>query len=264
MRAHLEDLGGTVETNRRVDRLAELGGARAVIFDLTPKQILEITGTHFESRYRRALSRFRYGPGVFKIDWALDGPIPWRDPVCGRTATVHLGGSHEEIAHVENEVWNGRYPERPFILVAQQSLFDDSRAPAGKQTAWAYCHVPHGSRRDMTSVIESEIELRAPGFRDRILARHAFDTEALEDHNPNMIGGDIGGGANTLLQTVARPVLRYDPYSTPDPRLFIGSSSTPPGGGVHGMAGFNAARSVLANVFGKRPDLPPAHDQEEM
>ncbi len=254
LRTYLEEMGGEVVTGMPIRSLEELSAYRAVIFDLTPRQILEITGDHFPSRYRHGLEHYRYGPGIFKIDWALDGPIPWKNDLCNQSATVHLGGTFEEVARAESEVWNGQHPERPFILVAQQSMFDESRAPAGKHTGWAYCHVPHGSTRDMTGVIESTIERYAPGFRDTILATHTINTAQLEQHNPNMIGGDIGGGANTLLQFLARPVFRYDPYSTPDPRLFIGSSSTPPGGGVHGMAGWNAARRVLAKVFGITKD----------
>jgi phytoene dehydrogenase-like protein len=250
LRSYLEELGGEVVTGQKIRSLHELDQYRAVVFDLTPRQILEITGWHFAGHYRSGLQRYRYGPGIFKIDWALDGPIPWKNPLCLQSATVHIGGTFEQIASAEADVWNGKHPETPFILVAQQSLFDSSRAPEGKQTGWAYCHVPHGSTRDMTDVVESVIERYAPGFRDRILGTSAIDTARLEQHNPNMIGGDIGGGANTLFQFLARPVFRYDPYSTPDPRLFIGSSSTPPGGGVHGMAGWNAARRVLSKVFG--------------
>lgn len=249
LRIYLEEMGGEIVTDQPVRSLGELDGYRAVIFDLTPRQILAVTGSHFPSRYRKGLERYRYGPGIFKIDWALDGPIPWKNPLCLQSATVHLGGTFEQIAEAEQDAWNGRHPETPFMIVAQQSLFDESRAPEGKQTGWAYCHVPHGSTRDMTAVIESVIERYAPGFRDRILATHTLDTTRLEQHNPNMIGGDIGGGANTIIQFLARPVFRYDPYSTPDPRLFIGSSSTPPGGGVHGMAGWNAARRVLTKIF---------------
>lgn len=263
MRKLLESLGGTIETSREIRSLADVDEARAVIFDLTPRQILRITGDHFRGFYRRGLERYRYGPGIFKIDWALDGPIPWKNPICLESATVHLGGTFEDVAAAERDAWNGRHPETPFILVAQQSLFDPTRAPAGRQTGWAYCHVPHGSTRDMTSVIEETIERYAPGFRDRILARHTINTAQLQDHNPNMIGGDIGGGANTILQFLARPVFRYDPYSTPDPRLFVGSSSTPPGGGVHGMAGHHAALSVLRKVFQRKPRADHAAPQED-
>src|SRR5205807_6556478 len=196
-------------------------------------------------RYVRRLRRFRYGPGVFKIDWALDGPIPWRATECSRAATVHVGGTIEEIATHEAEIWRGRNSERPFVLLAQQTLFDPTRAPAGKQTAWAYCHVPAGSHDDMTERIEKQIDRFAPGFRDRILARHTFNAAQLEAYNPNLVGGDVGGGAYTLRQTVTRPFPKFNPYSTPNPRLFLGSSSTPPGGGVHGLCGYFAAQVAL-------------------
>ncbi|HEV2763027.1 MAG TPA: NAD(P)/FAD-dependent oxidoreductase, partial [Pyrinomonadaceae bacterium] len=248
----LKSLGGEIETDHPVNSLRDLPEARAVLFDLTPRQVVQIAGDELPARYRRKLSRFRYGPGVFKIDWTLDGPIPWKAKECARAATVHLGATIEEIARGEQEMWEGRHPERPFVLVAQQSLFDPTRAPEGKQTGWAYCHVPHGSEVDMTERVENQIERFAPGFRDLIRARHTYTTRQLEQHNPNMIGGDIGGGANDLRQFMARPLVKYDPYATANPRLFICSSSTPPGGGVHGMCGFHAARSALRRVFGVR------------
>jgi phytoene dehydrogenase-like protein len=189
---------------------------------------------------------------VFKIDWALDGPIPWRAPECARAATVHLGGTLEEIAASERAAWAGAVARRPIVLVAQQSQFDPTRAPAGSHTGWAYCHTPNGSTTDMTAAIEDQIEHAAPGFRARILARRVMNTADIERHDPNMIGGDVGGGANTLGQVLFRPVARLDPYATPNPALFICSSSTPPGGGVHGMCGYWAARSALSRVFGRR------------
>jgi phytoene dehydrogenase-like protein len=245
----LESLGGEIRTNHPVGSMADLPAARAVLFDLTPLQVLQIAGERLPAAYRRKLSRFRYGPGVFKIDWALDGPIPWMAAECGRAATVHLAGTIEEIARGEDEVWRGQHPERPFVLVAQQSLFDPARAPEGRQTGWAYCHVPHGSTVNMTERIEAQVERFAPGFRDRILARHTMNAVELERHNQNMIGGDIGGGANNLRQFLMRPVTRLDPYSTPNEAIYICSSSTPPGGGVHGMCGYHAARSALRRVF---------------
>jgi phytoene dehydrogenase-like protein len=245
----LESLGGEIRTNHPVGSMADLPAARAVLFDLTPRQVLQIAGERLPAAYRRKLSRFRYGPGVFKIDWALDGPIPWMAAECGRAATVHLAGTIEEIARGEDEVWRGQHPERPFVLVAQQSLFDPARAPEGRQTGWAYCHVPHGSTVNMTERIEAQVERFAPGFRDRILARHTMNAVELERHNQNMIGGDIGGGANNLRQFLMRPVTRLDPYSTPNEAIYICSSSTPPGGGVHGMCGYHAARSALRRVF---------------
>lgn len=247
--ACLKNLGGEIHTGRFVKSMNDLPNARAVLFDLTPRQIVSIAGEQLASGYRKRLSKYRYGPGVFKVDWALDGPIPWKAEECARAATVHLGGTMAEIAASESAMWNGQHHERPFVLVAQQSLFDETRAPEGKQTGWAYCHVPHGSSVDMTERIEAQLERFAPGFRDRILARHTTNSLEIERYNPNMIGGDIGGGSNDLRQFMARPLPRYDPYSTPNERLFICSSSTPPGGGVHGMCGYHAARSALRRVF---------------
>jgi phytoene dehydrogenase-like protein len=245
----LKSHGGEIRTAHPVRSLRDIPQSRAVLFDLTPRQVVEIAGDELPGGYQKRLSKFRYGPGVFKIDWALDGPIPWRAEGCRRAATVHLGPTIEKIAEAEAAVWRGVHPERPFVLIAQQSLFDETRAPEGKQTGWAYCHVPHGSDVDMTERIEAQIERFAPGFRDLIRARHTINSVQLEQHNPNMIGGDIGGGANDLRQFLARPIPRYDPYSTPNQRLYICSSSTPPGGGVHGMCGHWAARSALRRVF---------------
>jgi phytoene dehydrogenase-like protein len=247
--AHLRALGGEIRTSHPVASMREIPPSRAVIFDLTPKQIIAIAGDGLPARYVRRLQRFRYGPGVFKVDWALDGPIPWRAEECARASTVHVGGTFEEIAVHEDAIWRGRVTERPFILVAQQSLFDDTRAPAGKHTGWAYCHVPNGSTFDMTEIIERQIERFAPGFRDRILARHTINCAEYESYNANLVGGDIGGGANTLIQFLGRPVFSPNPYATPNPRLYIGSSSTPPGGGVHGMCGYWAARAALRRSF---------------
>jgi phytoene dehydrogenase-like protein len=210
-----------------------------------PGQVLQVAGDDLPRSYRARLARYRYGPGVFKIDWALDGPIPWRRAECRQSATVHVGETLEAIAAAEADVWHGRIPEHPFVLLAQPSLFDATRAPAGGHTAWAYCHVPNGSDVDMRGRIEAQIERFAPGFRDRILVRHGLAPCQLEARNPNLVGGDNNGGANTLLQVLARPVLRYDPYTTPNPRIFLCSSATPPGGGVHGMCGYGAARSAL-------------------
>jgi phytoene dehydrogenase-like protein len=245
----LKSLGGEIRTSSPVTKWDELPPARGVLFDLTPRQVLAIAGEQLPSGYKRKLSKFRYGPGVFKIDFALDGPIPWTNRECLRAATVHIGGTMEEIAEGESEVWRGVHPQKPFVLVAQQSLFDSTRAPAGKHTGWAYCHVPHGSAVDMTDRIEQQIERFAPGFRDLILARHTYTSHELERHNPNMIGGDIGGGSNDLRQFIARPLARLDPYSTPNEKIFLCSSSTPPGGGVHGMCGYWAAQSALKRLF---------------
>lgn len=243
--AHLVSLGGEIRTDSPVRSMAGLENARAVLFDLTPRQILAIAGDELPARYRRTLGRYRYGPGVFKVDWALDGPVPWTAEACRRAGTVHLGGTLGEIAAAEAAVWAGRHPERPFVLIAQQSLFDPTRAPAGKHTLWGYCHVPSGSTVDMTEAIEAQVERFAPGFRDLILARATMNTADIEFHNENYLGGDINGGVQDLRQLFTRPAPRIDPYSTPNPRLFVCSSSTPPGGGVHGMAGAFAARSVL-------------------
>jgi phytoene dehydrogenase-like protein len=245
MAGYLIDLGGEIVTGRRVTALAELPPARAILLDLTPREALRIAGDQLPPGYRRRLERYRYGPGVFKIDWALDGPIPWTAEACRRAGTVHLGGTLAEIAHGEKLVWQGKHPERPYVLVTQQSLFDDTRAPAGKHTGWAYCHVPNGSTADMTQIIEDQIERFAPGFRDRILARHTMTAHDYERYNPNYVGGDINGGAQDWRQLFTRPVARLDPYRTPLPNLFLCSSATPPGGGVHGMCGYHAARSAL-------------------
>jgi phytoene dehydrogenase-like protein len=249
--SYLKSLGGEIRTSAPVRSMADVPPSRAVIFDVTPRQLDAIAGDVLPGDYRRKLQRFRYGPGVFKVDWALDGPIPWRAPECRRSATVHVGGTIEEIARHERSIWQGRSTDRPFVLVAQQSLVDDTRAPAGKHTGWAYCHVPHGSTEDMTAAIEGQIERFAPGFRDRILARHTMSSADYESYDANIIGGDISGGANNVPQSLSRPFLRADPYATPNPRIFIGSSSTPPGGGVHGMCGYWAAKSALRKAFGR-------------
>jgi phytoene dehydrogenase-like protein len=242
---HLRSLGGEVETGRRVASVDELGDARTVMLDVTPRQVLALAGHRLPSLYRRELRRFRYGPGVFKLDWALDGPIPWRAPECARAGTVHVGGTLEEIAASEAAVVEGRIPERPYVLLAQQSACDPTRAPAGQHTGWAYCHVPSGSPEDMTERIEAQIERFAPGFRDRVLARSAMGPGALERYDENYVGGDINGGRQDLRQLFTRPAIRPVPYATPDPRIYICSSSTPPGGGVHGMCGYHAAQAAL-------------------
>jgi phytoene dehydrogenase-like protein len=255
--AYLRSLGGEIETGRRVESLAELGEARAVLLDVTPRGLLALGGDRLPARYRRGLEGYRYGPGVFKLDWALDGPIPWRAEECTRAATVHLGGRLEEIAESERAPSRGEISERPYVLLAQQSLFDATRAPAGRQTAWAYCHVPNGSSADMTERIEQQVERFAPGFRDRILARSALGPAELELHNPNNVGGDINGGLADLRQLFMRPVAGRSPYATPLPGVFLCSSSTPPGGGVHGMCGYHAARAALRSLglAPKEPDV---------
>jgi phytoene dehydrogenase-like protein len=247
--AHLRALGGEIRTGVTVASLDQLPQSAAVLFDVTPRQFLAIAGDAVPGRYRRALGGFRFGPGVFKIDWALAGPVPWTAEVCHLAGTLHLGGTLEEIAAAECDVAAGRHPERPFVLIAQQSRFDPTRAPAGRHTLWGYCHVPNGSTLDMTDRIERQIERFAPGFRDLILARSVLSPAALEDYNPNYVGGDINGGVSDLRQLVTRPTIRRDPYSTPNRRLYLCSSSTPPGGGVHGMCGYFAAQSALRQAW---------------
>lgn len=248
MAAYLQSLGGEIRTGVEVRSMRDVPSSRVVLFDVTPRQLAAIAADELPPTYLRRLQRYRYGPGVFKVDWALSGPIPWRAAECARSATVHVGGTFEEIAAHEAEVFRGRMTDRPFVLVAQQSMFDATRAPEGKHTGWAYCHVPHGSTEDATELIERQIERFAPGFRDLILAKRTINTAEYERHNPNMVGGDIGGGANMMSQFLARPFFRADPYATPNRRIFLCSSSTPPGGGVHGMCGYWAAQSALRSL----------------
>jgi len=243
-------LGGEILTDFPVRRLDQLPDARAVLLDVTPRQLLQIAGNRFSALYKWQLRRFRYGMGVFKIDWALDGPIPFTAAACRQAGTIHLGNTLEEIAAGEQAAYKGFHSERPFVLLAQQSLFDTSRAPDGRQVAWAYCHVPHGSQADMTDIIEKQVERFAPGFRDRILARHTMNTRQMEAYNPNYVGGDINGGIIDATQLFTRPVLRWSPYATSAKGIYICSSSTPPGGGVHGMCGHHAAKRALKDVFG--------------
>jgi phytoene dehydrogenase-like protein len=243
--SYLRSLGGEVETGRTVESVDELPPARALLFDIGPRGLARVAGSRFPQRYLRRLERYRYGPGVFKVDWALDGPVPWRSPECARAATVHLGPTLEEVVASEDAATKGEHPERPFVLVAQQSPFDPSRAPEGKHTLWAYCHVPNGSTVDMTERIEQQIERFAPGFRDLVLARSVMSAVDVERYNPNYVGGDINGGVQDVRQLFARPALRFTPYSTPAKGIYICSSSTPPGGGVHGMCGYLAAKAAL-------------------
>jgi phytoene dehydrogenase-like protein len=247
--SHLRTLGGEIATDHEVTSIEELPDARAILFDVTPKQLICIAGKQLPESYIRSIQQYRYGPGAFKIDYALDGPVPWQASDCLRAGTVHLGGTLTEIATSERQVAYGQPPDAPFVLVAQQSLFDETRAPAGKQTVWAYCHVPNGSTFDMTERIEAQIERFAPGFRDRILARAVTTPAAMEQYNANYIGGDINGGAEDFLQLFTRPTIRLNPYTTPNKRIYICSSSTPPGGGVHGMCGYFAAQAALHNVL---------------
>ena len=247
--SYFTSLGGGIQTNTPVTSVDDLPPSRVVLLDVTSRQVLQLAGHRLPKSYQRQLERYRYGPGVFKMDWALDGPIPWRAEACQGAATVHLGGALHEIADSERAAFNGRHSKRPFVILAQPSLFDASRAPAGRHTAWAYCHVPHGSTADMSERIESQIEHFAPGFRDRVLARHVMAPAALEHYNSNYVGGDISGGVQDLRQLFTRPAVRLTPYATPDKRLFICSASTPPGGGVHGMSGYFAAQAVLRRAL---------------
>jgi phytoene dehydrogenase-like protein len=244
----LRSLGGKIQTGALVRSLADLPPARLYLFDTSPSQLASIAQPILPAGYLRRLRRYIYGPGTFKLDLALDGPIPWRDPRCLEASTVHLGGTLEEVAAAEAAVWRGEHPERPFVLLCQQSQFDPTRAPAGKHTGYAYCHVPAGSNVDLTEVIERQIERFAPGFRERILARHITTTADFERDNPNYVGGAITGGAAHFAQLFTRPVARLNPYTTPNPRLLICSASTPPGGGVHGMCGYHAAGTALKRL----------------
>jgi phytoene dehydrogenase-like protein len=244
--AHLRTLGGEVVANRRVKSLDALPPARAILCDLSPRPFLAIAGARLPSTYRRRLERYRYGMGVFKVDWALDGPIPWRAPECARASTVHVCGTLQEIVESEQQVWTGRISERPYVLLVQPSLFDQSRAPAGKHTVWAYCHVPGGAEVDMLSRIEAQIERFAPGFRDRVLARSVMRPADIEAHNANYVGGDIGAGIADLRQFFTRPTWRT--YSTPLRGVYLCSAATPPGVGAHGMCGYFAAKRVLADL----------------
>lgn len=242
-------IGGKIETGSYIKKLDQLPSSSAILFDVSPKQLLEIAGHRFSSLYQWQLKKYRYGMGVFKIDFALDGPIPFTANECNNAGTVHIGNTLEEIALAEQQTANGMHPDKPFVLLAQQSLFDSSRAPKGKHTAWAYCHVPNGSTLDRSDAIEKQIERFAPGFRERILAKHVMNTSQLEAYNPNYIGGDINGGIIDIGQLFTRPALRYSPYRSSAKGLYICSSSTPPGGGVHGMCGYHAAHRVLKDIF---------------
>ena len=243
--SYLRSLGGEIVTGSRVESVDELPPSRAVLCDVTPRQMLRLAGHRLSDSYRRKLARYRYGPAAFKMDWALDGPIPWQAAECARAGTVHLGGAFAEIASSERASAKGEHAEKPYVLVAQPSLFDSTRAPAGKHTAWAYCHVPNSSTFDMTERIENQIERFAPGFRGRVLARKVTTPAGLERHNANLVGGDINGGAQDIRQLFLRPTVRL--YSTTAKGLYICSSSTPPGGGVHGMCGHFAARAAMRN-----------------
>jgi phytoene dehydrogenase-like protein len=254
--AHFRALGGEVVTGAPVERIEEVASARILMLDLTPRQVLKLAGHRLPVRYRRALAHYRYGSAAFKVDWALSGPVPWRAQGCTRAATVHLGGTLEEVAASESAHHHGRVHERPFVLFVQPTLFDPSRAPPGKHVAWAYCHVPNGWTGDATDLIERQVERFAPGFRELVIGRSALGPHALEHRNANLVGGDISGGMMDLRQVFARPVARPLPYATPLRGVYLCSASTPPGGGVHGMGGFHAARAALA-ALGLRPAARP-------
>ena len=243
--AYLQSLGGEVVTDTPVETLAELPPSQVVLLDVTPRQLIRMAGDRLSRFYRWRLTRYRYGPGVFKMDWALNAPVPWSARECHRAGTLHLGGSLAEIAASERMSWEGRDCERPYVLVTQPTLFDPTRAPEGKHTLWAYCHVPNGSTTDMRERMERQIERYAPGFRDCIEEAHAMSPADLERHNANLVGGDIAGGAADLAQIYTRPVASFDPYRTSIANVFLCSSSTPPGVGVHGMSGYHAARAAM-------------------
>jgi phytoene dehydrogenase-like protein len=247
---HLRTLGGKIQTGVFITSLSQLPRTRVVLLDITPRQLIRIAKETLPVRYRRILERFRYGPGIFKIDYALDGPLPWIHEVCQRAGTIHVGGTFDEIAESETEVAQGKCPDRPFLLLSQPTLFDPTRAPVGRHVVWVYCHVPNGSSFDMTERIERQIARFAPGFNERVLVRRTTSTAELESKNANLIGGAITGGANDLWQMVARPILSAVPYRTPIKGIFLCSSSTSPGGGVHGMCGFHAANAALKYLQG--------------
>ncbi len=247
--AHFIALGGKIETGTMITSLQQLPSSHAVLFDIGPKQLLQIAGHSFSSVYKWQLERYKYGMGVYKVDWALAEAIPFTTEACREAGTVHIGGTYAEVAASEQAAWAGRISDKPFVLLTQQSMFDNTRAPEGKHTAWGYCHVPNGSTVDMADAIEKQVERFAPGFRERIIGRHKMDSKQVEAYNPNYFGGDINGGVQTITQLFTRPALRFSPYRTSAKGLYICSASTPPGGGVHGMCGYHAAKLALKDVF---------------
>jgi phytoene dehydrogenase-like protein len=251
--SYFRSLGGVMRTGTPVSSIHDLPKAAALLFDVAPEHLADIAGEHFPNGYCERLKSQRHGPGVFKVDWALDAPIPWRDPNCARAGTLHLGGNPREIETAELNTWRGVPAEKPFVLLSQPSLFDASRAPAGKHTAWAYCHVPNGCKVDMTDRIEAQIERFAPGFRDTIIGKHIMSPMDMEEYNPNYIGGEIVGGVQDFRHLFVRPFGRWRAYSTPAEGIYICSASMPPGGGVHGMCGYLAANKALTDVLGFRP-----------
>ncbi|NBC26881.1 MAG: NAD(P)-binding protein [Bacteroidetes bacterium] len=251
MAAYFESLGGEIETGTEVKSLNQLPAHTCVLFDLTPRQVVDIAGEQLPDNYKKRLEKFRYGAGVFKVDYILTEPVPWNDSRCQKAGTVHLGGTFDEISVSEKQMANGHHPDKPYVLVAQQSLFDDSRTPDDRHTLWAYCHVPSGSERNMTKEIEDQIERFAPGFRDTVEQRHTMTTSQFEAYNANYFGGDINGGRQDIWQLFTRPLHLVHPYATPAKGLYICSASTPPGGGVHGMCGYHAAMLALKKEFGR-------------
>lgn len=260
MEAYYRSLGGEIETEFPVQSLDQLPACKTVLFDTTPSQALKIAGGSFPNSYQKKLRRFKQAAGIFKIDYILSEPIPWKDDECRKAGTVHIGGTFEEIAESEKLMDQNKHPEKPFVLVAQQSLFDSTRTPDDKQVLWAYCHVPNGSEKDMTAEIEDQIERFAPGFKDTIEHKSVMNTKDFELYNQNYVGGDISGGRQDISQLFSRPVHIFDPYSTPAEGIYFCSSSTPPGGGVHGMCGYHAANSVLKNEFNITASLPPVNN----
>jgi phytoene dehydrogenase-like protein len=256
---YFTSIGGKIETGVYISSMDQLPSANAVLFDIAPKQLLQIAGHKFSSLYQKQLEHYRYGMGVFKIDWALDGPVPFTAEACRKAGTVHIGNTMADIVDSEQQTWNGHHPEKPFVLLAQPSLFDPTRAPEGKHTAWAYCHTPANSTVDMTDIIEKQVERFAPGFRERILAKHTFNSIQMEEYNPNYVGGDINSGVIDLGQLFTRPALRWSPYRTSAKGIYLCSASTPPGGGVHGMCGYYAAKRALKDVFSIKINLLKTH-----
>tara|TARA_R100001591_G_scaffold118428_1_gene141208 strand:- start:9863 stop:11311 length:1449 start_codon:yes stop_codon:yes gene_type:complete len=255
LESYFKTLGGEIELNTHIESLDEFPEGKPILFDLTPQQIVTIADRKLPDSLRDKLLSYNYGPGVFKIDFALSEPVPWLNEECKKAGTLHLGGTMQELVHAEKEVWDGIHSTNPYVLISQPSLFDDSRAPKGKHVLWSYCHVPNGSKENMEKQIIDQIERYAPGFRDTIISFSSMTAMDFEKYNPNYIGGDINGGAQNLKQLFGRPLIKWDPYKLPVENLYICSSSTPPGGGVHGMSGFNAARSVLKNEFGIKLSL---------
>jgi phytoene dehydrogenase-like protein len=255
MASYFVSLGGEIKTGFFVNDFSELPSANVYLFDSGPKQLAKIAGKNFSTSYLKELQKFKYGPGIFKVDWILNSPVPFKSKDCLKAGTLHLGGTSKEIIEAENSIWQNKHPEKPFVLLAQQSLFDNTRTPSGKHIAWGYCHVPSGSTVDMTEKIEKQVERFAPGFKDCITDKHTMNSLQYEEYNPNLVGGDITGGIQNLRQLYTRPSIRLSPYTTPAKNIYICSASTPPGGGVHGMCGYHAAKTALKNIFNIKVEL---------